>query len=70
VGVQTGVPVIFGVLTCDDYDQALARSDESKKMNMGVYAARAGIEMANLLKKIAGAGHESQVMNKTTSRSR
>lgn len=55
VGVATGVPVIFGVLTCDDYDQALARSDESKKVNMGTYAARAGIEMANLLKTISQA---------------
>jgi 6,7-dimethyl-8-ribityllumazine synthase len=53
VAAETGVPVIFGVLTCDDYEQALNRSDASRKMNMGVYAAQAGIEMANLMKKVA-----------------
>ena len=61
VGVATGVPVIFGVLTCDDYEQALARSDESRKMNMGAYAARAAIEMANLLNNIAAAGKKPAV---------
>ena len=52
VAAHTGVPVIFGVLTCENHEQALARSDESRKMNLGSYAARAAIEMANLLKKI------------------
>src|SRR5687767_11935821 len=40
VAAQTGVPVIFGVLTCDTDAQAEARSDEKKGTNMGVYAAR------------------------------
>jgi 6,7-dimethyl-8-ribityllumazine synthase len=52
VSVQTGVPVLFGVLTCENREQALARSDESQNKNLGVHAARAAIEMANLLRKI------------------
>ena len=56
---DTGVPVAFGVLTCDDVDQALARAggDEGNK---GHEAALAAIEMARLLpaldKEPAGAG--------------
>jgi 6,7-dimethyl-8-ribityllumazine synthase len=49
VAAQTGVPIIFGVLTCDTDEQAAARLDT------GAYAARAAIEMANLLKKIRAA---------------
>jgi 6,7-dimethyl-8-ribityllumazine synthase len=47
VARDTGVPVAFGVLTCDDVDQALARAggDEGNK---GAEAARAAIEMARL----------------------
>lgn len=52
VATQTGVPILFGVLTCENREQALARSDESQKKNLGVYAACAAIEMANLMKKI------------------
>lgn len=46
VATQTGMPIIFGVLTCDTEEQAVARIDN------GAYAARAAIEMANLIKKI------------------
>jgi len=52
----TGVPVIFGVLTTEDREQALARSDESMKRNTGAYAGRAAIQMADLMKQIAGFG--------------
>lgn len=43
-------PVIFGVLTVDDYDQAFERS--GIKANKGADAAVSAIEMANLLKSI------------------
>ena len=49
---DTGVPVIFGVLTTENREQALARADESRKLNSGAYAASAAIEMANLMRKI------------------
>ena len=48
VAAETGVPVIFGVLTCDTEEQAVARIEN------GAYAARAAIEMANLMKKVGG----------------
>lgn len=54
VGVETGVPVIFGVLTCDTWEQALDRVDASRKLHTGDYAAHAAIEMANLMKRIEG----------------
>ncbi len=48
---DTGVPVGFGVLTCDDVDQAFARAggDEGNK---GAEAALAAIEMARLLSRL------------------
>lgn len=67
VSAQTGVPVIFGVLTCEDYKQAVARTDDKKKINTGSYAARAAIEMANLLKKI-GKGSGFRVRGVAASR--
>ena len=45
---DTGVPVAFGVLTCDDVDQALARAGGDHG-NKGVDVAQAAIEMARLL---------------------
>jgi 6,7-dimethyl-8-ribityllumazine synthase len=51
VGVETGVPVIFGVLTCHTSDQAMDRAGGAHG-NAGAAAAAAAIEMANLLKKI------------------
>lgn len=51
IGVETGVPVLFGVLTVDTIEQALERSG-SKAGNKGSDAALAAIEMANLLKAI------------------
>jgi 6,7-dimethyl-8-ribityllumazine synthase len=45
---DTGVPVAFGVLTCDDVDQALARS-EADGENKGREAAQAAVEMACLV---------------------
>ena len=47
VAMETGVPVIFGVLTTDSLDQALERAG-SKAGNKGWDATVAAIEMANL----------------------
>jgi 6,7-dimethyl-8-ribityllumazine synthase len=48
VSLETGVPVVFGVLTCETVEQALERSapDESNK---GRESAITAIEMARLL---------------------
>jgi len=50
-GLNQRVPVTFGVLTCDNLEQALERAG-SKAGNRGVEAASAALEMANLLKKL------------------
>ncbi|HLH73945.1 MAG TPA: 6,7-dimethyl-8-ribityllumazine synthase [Chloroflexota bacterium] len=51
VALQTGVPVIFGVLTTDTIEQAIERAG-TKAGNKGFDAAVTGIEMASLLKSI------------------
>ena len=57
-GLQTGVPVIFGVLTTDTVQQARDRAGANGE-NKGSEAALAGLEMANLLRAIArGEGPE------------
>jgi 6,7-dimethyl-8-ribityllumazine synthase len=48
-GLETGIPVIFGVVTADNLEQAIERSG-SKMGNRGFDAAAQAIEMANLLK--------------------
>ncbi|MBU1022835.1 6,7-dimethyl-8-ribityllumazine synthase [bacterium] len=48
---DTGVPIIFGVITADTLDQAINRAG-AKSGNSGFKAAQAAIEMANLLKEI------------------
>ena len=50
-GLDTGVPVIFGVLTTDNLEQAIERSG-TKAGNKGADAAVAAIEMANLIKAL------------------
>lgn len=50
---EFGVPVAFGVLTTDDWDQAQARAG-GKFGNKGGEAALSAVETANLLKEIAG----------------
>jgi 6,7-dimethyl-8-ribityllumazine synthase len=50
-GIETGVPVIFGVLTCETLDQAMNRAG-GKASNKGFDAAVAAIEMANLMKRL------------------
>lgn len=51
LSLQTGVPVIFGVLTTDSIEQAIERAG-TKAGNKGYDAAVSGIEMANLLRVI------------------
>jgi 6,7-dimethyl-8-ribityllumazine synthase len=51
VGLETGVPVIFGVLTTDNIEQAIERAG-TKAGNKGADAAKSAIEMANLVSKI------------------
>ena len=49
--LNSGVPVIFGVLTCDTLEQAIHRAG-AKAGNKGFEAAVCAIEMVNLLKKL------------------
>jgi 6,7-dimethyl-8-ribityllumazine synthase len=51
VGLSTGVPVIFGVLTADSVEQALDRAG-LKAGNKGADAALAAIEMVNLFSRL------------------
>ena len=50
VALETGIPVGFGVLTVDTVEQAMDRSGESG--NKGFEAARAALEMINVLGEI------------------
>lgn len=52
VGMETGLPVIFGVLTTDTIEQAIERAG-SKAGNKGSECAAAAVEMVDLLKKLA-----------------
>jgi 6,7-dimethyl-8-ribityllumazine synthase len=50
-GTKSGVPVIFGVLTCETLEQAIHRAG-AKAGNKGSEAALAAIEMVNLMGKL------------------
>jgi len=63
LGIDTGLPVIFGVLTCNTLEQAIARSGgeagtrgkdqpDSRIGNKGAECAEAALEMLDLLRKI------------------
>lgn len=49
---STGIPITFGVITCESMEQALDRAG-GKVGNKGTEATLAAIEMVNLLKKIS-----------------
>ncbi len=49
--LDTGVPCIFGVLTCDSEEQALARAGGARG-NKGFEAVESAIEMANILRAL------------------
>ena len=52
VSLQSGVPVIFGVITVEDELQGFNRA--GVKSNKGFEYAMAALEMANLMKKLGG----------------
>jgi len=49
--LKTGVPLLFGVITADNIDQAIDRAGE-KLSNKGFEAARAAVELANLYQEV------------------
>ena len=51
VALETGIPIIFGVLTTNTVEQAMERSELSER-NKGAEAARTAIEMISLLKQL------------------
>ena len=51
VGLNTGVPTLFGVLTTDNIEQAIERAG-TKAGNKGYDVACSAIEMVNLMKQI------------------
>lgn len=52
-GLDTGVPLIFGIITADSLEEALDRAG-GKMGNKGYDAAVSAIEMANLMRGMAG----------------
>lgn len=52
-GLKTGVPVLFGVITANTVEQALARAGE-KRDNKGYEAALAAVEVASLYRNSFG----------------
>jgi len=63
--MDTGLPIIFCVLTCDTLEQAIDRAG-LKGGNKGFEAGLAAIEMAHLSRKLAG-GKSSSAAPRTTS---
>jgi 6,7-dimethyl-8-ribityllumazine synthase len=51
IAAESGVPVAFGVLTCNTVEQAVDRSG-AKSGNKGFDAAMTAIEMANLMRRL------------------
>ena len=52
VGLDTGLPVIYGIITADTLEQAIERAG-TKEGNKGFDAAVSAIEMANIVKGIS-----------------
>jgi 6,7-dimethyl-8-ribityllumazine synthase len=55
IALETGVPVLFGVLTCNTLEQAIHRAGGNQG-NKGVECAEAALEMASLLERLGNAG--------------
>jgi 6,7-dimethyl-8-ribityllumazine synthase len=51
ISLQTGIPIIFGVLTTENIEQAIERAG-TKAGNKGFDAALTAIEMCNLLSQL------------------
>lgn len=52
VSLETGVPVLYGVITADTLEQAIERAG-TKERNKGFESAMAALEMANLIKTLS-----------------
>ena len=52
-GVRSGVPVLFGILTCDTLEQAIHRAG-GRQGNKGAECAEGALQMVNLLAKLPG----------------
>jgi 6,7-dimethyl-8-ribityllumazine synthase len=63
--MDSGLPIIFCVLTCDTLEQAIDRAG-LKGGNKGFEAGLAAIEMAQLSRKLAG-GKSSTAQSKSSS---
>jgi 6,7-dimethyl-8-ribityllumazine synthase len=55
VGMETGIPVLHGVITADNLEQAIERAG-AKEGNKGFTTAQSALEMANLLKGLGAKG--------------
>ena len=53
VATEAEIPVVFGVLTTDDLEQAMARAGEGAD-NKGFEAATTAVEMVHVLRRVAG----------------
>ena len=51
VGLKTGIPVLFGIITTENIEQAIERAG-SKAGNKGYDCALSAVEMVNLMKKL------------------
>ena len=51
VALETGIPILFGLLTCDTLEQAIHRAG-GKAGNKGAECAQAALEMVSLLEKL------------------
>jgi 6,7-dimethyl-8-ribityllumazine synthase len=64
VQLDTGVPVIFGVLTTDDLEQALARAGgpahNGIAVNKGEESATTAVEMVDLLRRLPTVDHHGK----------
>lgn len=52
VQLTTGVPVLFGVLTTEDLDQARARSEDAGGHNVGEECGLGAVEVVSLLRSV------------------
>ena len=51
VGLKNGIPVLFGIITTENIEQAIERAG-SKAGNKGYDCALSAVEMVNLMKKL------------------
>ena len=59
VGLETGLPVIFGVITTESIEQAIERAG-TKMGNKGFEAAISAMEMADLMVKLRGRASQEE----------